>query len=500
MPVPNETDVRREKLNALAKAGVRAYPSVAKRTATAADALEHFAAWSSSKKTITLAGRLLTTRVHGALIFADLKDASGKIQILVKEDVVGDGPFSSFRDCVDPADFVEATGTLFETKRGEKTLEVSSWKMLSKALLPLPEKWHGLADQELRYRHRELDLISNPEVRDIFAKRSKLIRVLRRALEDEGFEEVETPVLQAIPGGASARPFVTHHHALDIDLYLRIAPELYLKRLIVGGYEKVFEIGRQFRNEGIDWSHNPEFTSLEFYWAYQDYRGLMAFTEKLVTHAVKEVNGSLRVAHGEGAIDFAAPWPRVTFRDAIKTATGIDITDCTRAELVKEMKKLGIDSDYKGGDLGKLYDDLYKDTVRSRQIEPVFIVDYPVEMEPLAKTCDDDPRFVQRFQLIAGTVELLKAYTELNDPIDQLKRFTAQQDLREAGDDEAQQIDRAFIKALEHGLPPTAGWGMGIDRFAALLANVRSVKEAILFPTLRPDAEPLKKQSPRKKK
>lgn len=480
-----ETDVRREKLRALQAAGIATYPSTANRNATCAETLENFSDWEKNKREVILAGRLLTTRVHGGLIFADLKDASEKLQILLKQDIVGDDAFILFRDRIDPADFVEVTGTLFETKRGEKTLEVKAWKILAKALLPLPEKWHGLADQELRYRYRELDLISNPEIRAIFSKRAKLIRSLRRSLEDEGFEEVETPVLQTIPGGASAKPFITHHNALDMDLYLRIAPELYLKRLVVGGYEKVFEIGRQFRNEGIDWSHNPEFTSLEFYWAYQDYRGLMDFTEQLVTKAVQEVNGSLKLAYGEDSIDFTAPWPRLTFRAAIKDACGLDILDLPKDELIEAMKKLGIESDYAQAGLGKLYDDLYKDTVRSRQIQPAFIIDYPIEMEPLAKKCEHDPRFVQRFQLIAGGVELLKAYSELNDPIDQLARFKSQQDLREKGDEEAQLIDYTFVKALEHGLPPTAGWGMGIDRFAALLANVRSVKEVILFPILR---------------
>jgi lysyl-tRNA synthetase class 2 len=264
---------------------------------------------------------------------------------------------------------------------------------------------------------------------------------------------------------------------------------LYLKRLIVGGYERVFEIGRQFRNEGIDWSHNPEFTSLEFYWAYQEYRGLMDFTERFIQDVIRQVNGSLVVPHGESSIDFSGPWPRKTFRAAIREACGIDIVGLSRDELLAEMKRVGVQTDDQGADLGKLYDDLYKDTVRSRQMEPLFIIDYPIEMEPLAKKCEDDPRFVQRFQLIAGTVELLKAYSELNDPIDQLDRFRAQQALRESGDDEAQHIDMAFVTALEHGMPPTAGWGMGVDRFVALLANVRTLKEVILFPTLRPAAD-----------
>jgi lysyl-tRNA synthetase, class II len=485
----DESQVRREKLKALKGAGINAYPSTVERTATVGDALANFDVWSEKKKTLTIAGRILTTRLHGALAFADVQDATGKIQVLFKRDDVGPDAFTLFSDRIDPADFVEITGTLFMTNRGERTLLVSTWRLLAKALLPLPEKFHGLTDTEIRFRKRELDLIANPDVRAAFKKRSQLIRALRNALDAEGFEEVETPVLQPIAGGAMARPFVTHHHALDIDLYLRIAPELYLKRLIVGGYEKVYEIGRQFRNEGIDWSHNPEFTSLEFYWAYQDYRGLMDFTEQLLKEVIQNVNGSLAVRFRDEDIDFGGDWPRMTFREAIKKGSGIDIVEMKRPQLLKEMKRLNIDVDPQAG-LGKLYDELYKETVRKNQVQPVFITDYPIEMEPLAKRCEDDPRFVQRFQLLAGRLELLKAYSELNDPIDQLERFQNQQELRESGDEEAHQVDMAFVEALEHGLPPTAGWGMGIDRFAMMLADVSSVKEIILFPTLRPEHQP----------
>ena len=483
----DESQVRREKLAKLQSLGLVAYPSTVERTSTIGMALEQYETLAAEVASVTLAGRVMTTRVHGALIFADLRDASGKIQMLLKLDDVGAETFERFRDLIDPADFVQATGTLFTTNRGEKTLLVTSWRILVKALLPLPEKFHGLSDTEVRFRQRELDLISNPDVRVAFKKRSQLIRALRNALDEEGFEEVETPMLQAIAGGASARPFITHHNALDIDLYLRIAPELYLKRLVVGGYEKVYELGRQFRNEGIDWSHNPEFTSLEFYWAYQDYRGLMEFTERLLKGVVEQVNGGLKLHYRDEEVDFSGAWPRLTFRDAVKNACGVDIANVTREELVAKMKSLKIEFDPKEG-LGKLYDELYKETVRKHQVQPVFIIDYPIEMEPLAKRCEDDPRFVQRFQLLAGRLELLKAYSELNDPIDQLQRFEAQQALREGGDEEAQQIDQTFVAALEHGLPPTAGWGMGIDRFAMMLANVPNVKEIILFPTLRPES------------
>ncbi len=483
----DEIEVRKEKLAALEQGGIRPYPSKSQRDCRLADVLDNFDAWSGETKQLTLAGRVMTIRVHGGLLFFDLRDESGKLQCLLKLDLIGAEPFELFRDRLDPGDFVQATGTLFTTNRGEKTLQVSEWKLLTKALRPLPEKFHGLKDVELRFRRRELDLISNPEVRDAFRKRSLIIRTLREILDREGFEEVETPMLQPIPGGATAKPFVTHHNALDMDLYLRIAPELYLKRLVVGGYEKVYEIGRQFRNEGIDWSHNPEFTSLEFYYAYQDYLGLMDFTEKLLTETITKVNGSLQVQFQGEAIDFSAPWPRVRFKDAIFTACGIDITVLNQAELVKKMQALKIDCDYKTATLGKLYDELYKETVRKEQVQPLLVLDYPIEMEPLAKKCEDDPRFVQRFQLIAGRLELLKAYSELNDPVDQLERFRTQQAQREAGDEEAQSIDQMFVESLEQGLPPTAGWGMGLDRFTMMLTDMHSVKEVILFPTLRPE-------------
>ncbi|MFZ2803889.1 MAG: lysine--tRNA ligase [Patescibacteria group bacterium] len=484
----DESIVRREKLAALQEAGTTAYPATVERSATIGEVLERFDTFEASKEQVTIAGRVLTTRVHGALIFADIIDASGKLQILLKQDDLGQA-FDQFRDRIDPADFIQATGTVFVTKRGERSLEVASWKILSKALLPLPEKFHGLSDIETRFRKRELDLISNPEVRHTFRVRTQVIRALREIMDREGFEEVETPILQPIPGGASARPFITHHHALDIDLYLRIAPELYLKRLIVGGYEKVYEIGRLFRNEGIDWSHNPEYTSMEFYWAYQDYRGLMDFTEKLLTEVIARVNqGKLVVKFREHEINFATPWPRLTFRAAIKEACGLDIATADREQVIKKMLALKIDFDPKEPNMGKLYDELYKETVRKAQIQPCYIIDYPIEMEPLAKRCEDDPRFVQRFQLIAGGIELLKAYSELNDPIDQLQRFRDQQSMREAGDEEAQHIDGAFIEALEHGMPPTAGWGMGIDRFVMMLTDAPSLKEVILFPTMRPES------------
>lgn len=483
----DEIEIRRSKLRALREEGVDPYPSLAERTARCADTHASFDSWSEDGVAVSLAGRIMITRIHGAMLFADLRDETGQIQIQLTLDRNGKEAYERFRDRIDPADFVQVTGTLFKTKRGEETVAVTDWKLLAKTLRPLPEKFHGLKDVELRYRDRELDLVANEETRTVFRLRSRTIRALREYLDASGFEEVETPVLQAIPGGATARPFVTHHNALNHDFYLRVAPELYLKRCVVGGYEKVYELGRQFRNEGIDWSHNPEFTSLEFYWAYQDYRGLMEFTERYLATVIEQLLGTTTVRFDGNEIDFTPPWPRETFRDAVRKRSGIDLLGMDREALVRAMQGLKIDCDYAQAGLGKLYDELYKETVRKAQIQPLYVYDYPIEMEPLAKKCEHDTRLVQRFQLLAGSLELLKAFSELNDPEDQLERFRVQNELREAGDEEAQRIDMTFVRALEHGLPPTAGFGMGVDRFVMMLADQRSVKDVILFPTLRPE-------------
>jgi lysyl-tRNA synthetase class 2 len=488
MTVKDEFHIRMDKVEAIRSSGELPYPSISHRTALISEALEHFGAWSTEQKTVILSGRIMTTRIHGKMAFADLEDASGLIQIQLTEDRSGIESFSHFLDQVDPADFLEVKGVLFLTKRGQQSVAVTEWKILAKALRPLPEKWHGLKDVEIRYREREMDLVSNAEVRQVFRTRSKIIRAFRRRLDLAGFDEVETPILQPIAGGATARPFMTHHNALNHDFYLRIAPELYLKRCVVGGYEKVYELGRQFRNEGVDWSHNPEFTSLEFYWAYQNYEGLMVFTEELISGVVQDVLGTLKISFDEKEIDFTPPWPRKRFRDAIKESCGIDIEGMSRESLMSVMREKKMDVDSKA-DLGTMYDDLYKETVRKYQIQPMFIIDHPIEMEPLAKKCEYDSRYVQRFQLLAGGLEMLKAYTELNDPIDQRERFELQDQLREEGNEEAQTIDEAFLRAMEHGLPPTAGWGMGIDRFVMMFTNQKSLKDVILFPTLKPSVE-----------
>ncbi len=487
--VPDFKTVRLGKLKEIIKRGVNPYPSQVKRTHACQEALFNFKKLSLKEIVITLAGRLKSIRLHGGSCFSHLEDGSGKIQLYFRKNLLNQEDrimnYDFFRDLIDTGDFLEVTGTLFKTKKGEKTLLVKDYKLLSKSLAPLPEKWHGLKEIEIRYRKRYLDLIANPEVKRIFQKRSLIIKTLRSLLDNYGFIEVETPILQLIPGGAIAQPFITHHYALDLDLYLRIAPELYLKKLIMGGFEKVYEIGRSFRNEGIDWSHNPEFTLCEFYWAYKDYQELMDFTEELVVNLIKKINDNLKVRYKNNILDFTKPWPRKTFKEAVKEGSGIDVTKITRLDLIKKMKKMKIESDYKA-DLNKLYDDLYKDTVRNKIIQPVIIYDYPIEMEPLAKKCEDNPNFVQRFQIIAGGLELNKAYSELNDPQDQLERFKEQQKLRKKGDKEAQFLDLDFIEALEYGMPPCAGCGIGIDRLVMLLTGVNSLKEVILFPTLKP--------------
>jgi len=474
----DERAVRLQKLEALKAAGLDPYPVEANGTATCGEALASFDEWMAAGKELAIDGRIMSIRVHGQMMFADLQDESGRIQLLFKEDETPEA-FVLFRDTIDPGDFVEAAGTLFVTKRGEKSLKVASWTVLAKAILPLPEKWHGLQDVETRFRQRELDLVSNAEVRERFRIRSRLVSSLRRFLDEQGFLEVETPMLQPIPGGANARPFVTHHNALDVDLYLRIAPELYLKRLVVGGFEKVYEIGRCFRNEGIDPSHNPEFTMLELYWAYADKEEFISFLEKMLSRMVKEALDK----------DFGAPWPRLTFRDAVKEATGIDV-DLLKNEkdVIAAVKAAKVKVDFKNCvGLGEYLDELYKKTARAKLEGPVWVFDYPVEMKPLTARVPGQPDKSASVQLIINGAEIVNAYYhELHDPFDQRERFMEQQKLSEQGSEEAQRMDTLFLESLEHGMPPTSGMGMGIDRLVAILTGAPSLKEVILFPTLRP--------------
>lgn len=483
-----ESAVRLEKLRALQKEGVDPYPSASRRTHAIGRVLASFDELEGSKEKVTVTGRVMAMRGHGGACFADIEDGSGKIQLHIKKDVIGAEAYALLEQTVDRGDFLQVEGVAFVTKRGERSLEASSWTMLAKAIRPLPDKWHGLADVEIRYRRRELDLVANPEVREIFRKRSALVAAIREFMAEDGFMEVETPILQPVPGGATARPFVTHHNALDIDLFLRVAPELYLKRLIAGGYERVFEIARCFRNEGIDHLHNPEFTQIEFYQAYADYKDLMKMTERLLTRVVEKTIGKLQVEHDGRAVDFAAPYPRITFRDAILEYGGPDIDLVRdRADLAKEAQKMNVEVAPSDG-AGAIMDSLFKKLVRPKIINPTFVIDHPVELSPLAKRHHDNPRYAERFQLLLGAgTELINAFSELNDPLDQRERFAEQEKLRALGDEEAQRLDEDFLGALEIGLPPTAGFGMGIDRLSAILTGSHGIKEVILFPTLRPE-------------
>lgn len=496
--MPEERDVRLSKLEALRKAGMDPYPKTAERSHEVGELLAAFDDLVKSEETVILSGRIMTIRVHGGMMFADIRDESGQVQLVFKEDSLSEA-FNMFRDCIDPGDFVEAHGSAFLTKRGEKSVLVADWRILSKALLPLPEKWHGLSDIEIRFRQRELDLISSPDVRQRFVIRSRLVSSMRTFLDSDGFLEVETPVLQTLAGGAAARPFVTHHNALGIDLYLRIAPELFLKRLVIGGMEKVYEIARCFRNEGIDHSHNPEFTQIELYWAYAGKERFLSFIESMVTTMLTDTFGSTVVTRlpagqaGEsGNLDFTGPWPRLTFREAIMNACNIDIdTIKNREDLIAAVKKNKVKVDLsKAVGLGEDLDELYKKTARAKLTGPVWVLDYPVAMKPLAGRSPEDPEKSATAQLVVDGAEIINAYYyELNDPLDQRSRFDEQQKLSEQGSEEAQPKDEEFLTALEHGMPPTSGMGMGIDRLVAILTGAPSLKEVILFPTLRPKQE-----------
>lgn len=485
----DERSVRLEKKERLQALGFAPFALEPKRTAIVSDVVASFDAWCAEAKPISLAGRLLTIRVHGGMMFADIADESGKFQIAFKQDEIGEETFSQFRDLMDPGDIVEIHGHLFLTRRGEKSLSVTSWRPLSKALLPLPEKWHGLQDIETRYRARELDLLSNPEVRERFLIRSKLVSALRRFLDETGFIEVETPMLHPIPGGANARPFVTHHHALNADFYLRIAPELYLKRLLVGGFERVYEIGRCFRNEGIDHSHNPEFTMLELYWAYTQREPFMAFLEKMMQTMIEAALGKREVDVGGTILSFEGPFVRKTFRETILETTGLDIDtfeteDALRAAIADAGIRLDLSSCH---GRSECLDELYKKTGRAAIVQPTWVVDYPAEMKPLANVSPEDPTKSACAQLVIQGAEVVNAYYhELHDPIVQRERLEAQEQLANEGSQEAQRYDHAFIEALEHGMPPASGVGIGIDRFISLITGVGILKEVILFPTLRP--------------
>ena len=434
---------------------------------------------------VSLAGRIVNLRHHGKTCFAHLMDHTGRIQLYARADQLGDD-YTLFTD-LDLGDFIGATGEMMRTRTGELTLAVKAFTFLAKSLRPLPEKWHGLKDVETRYRQRYVDLVVNPDSRRIFLLRSQIIRAIRAFLDGRGFVEVETPMMQPIPGGAIARPFKTHHNALDMDLYLRIAPELYLKRLVVGGFERVYEISRVFRNEGVSTRHNPEFTILEFYQAYADYTDLMELTEALFAELARSLLGTLTLAWGEHTIDLTPPWPRLPFFEALSQALGVVVTPATDpATLARAAAVRGLGG--AGGPADKIWKDVFDELVEPTLIQPTFVTDFPIELSPLAKRKRDNPRLVDRFEGYIGCRELVNAYSELNDPIDQLGRFREQAALAARGDDEAHWLDEDYVRALEYGMPPTAGEGIGIDRLVMLFADQPSIREVILFPHLRPEA------------
>lgn len=482
-----EREVRLAKLRKLKQAGINPYPSWGEGRVKIAAVLEDWQRLRDREEIITLAGRLRSLRAHGGSAFAHLEDDSGRLQVYLKKDAVGEESYNLFQETIDVGDFAAVSGTLFETKKGEKTLLVKKWRILTKTLLPLPEKWHGLKDVEIRYRQRYLDLLANKGAVEIAKKRILMTRSIRDFFEGEGFLEVETPVLQTMYGGAAARPFITHHNALNADFYLRVAPELYLKRLLVGGFEKVFELARCFRNEGIDYAHNPEFTQIEFYWAYATYEDLMKLMEKFFNYLLPRLSLPRQIEYRGQKVDFTPPYPRKSFRELLIEHAKLDIEDYPDAlSLCRKVKPLGIEVKEKDS-RGKMLDETYKTLVRSKIINPLYITDHPVDISPLAKRRADNPNYTERIQLLlGGGIELCNGFSELNDPLDQETRFKEQEKLRRAGEIEAEGYDEDFVEALKHGMPPAAGLGMGIDRLAALLTNSHNLKEVILFPTLKP--------------
>lgn len=477
---------RLNNLQALVNAGVEPYPARVKRTHTIAEVRTRYASGEAGEQQVTVTGRVKRVRIMGKMSFADLEDGTGTIQIVLRRDNVPENVYDElWKKIVDLGDFVGATGPLFVTKTQELSIEVHELQFLSKALKPMPDKWHGVRDSEKRYRRRYVDLLANPPVRDIFRTRAAIVRALREYLDGEGFLEVETPILQPLYGGAAARPFVTHHNQLHQDLYLRISFELYLKRLIVGGYDRVYEIGRDFRNEGVSFKHNPEFTQLEFYEAYTDYQGVMRRTEEMIAYVALQVTGGYMLTWQGHDIDLRPPWRRIPLRQAIAEATGIDYEAFPDAEsLAAEMRRLGHDPDPRSN-WGKLVDSLMAKYVEPHLIQPTFLIDYPRDVSPLAKGSPEDPRQVERFEGFMAGMEVCNAFSELNDPIDQLQRFVDENYRARHGDDEAHPIDEDYIEALSYGMPPTGGFGMGVDRLTMLFTDKDTIREVILFPHLR---------------
>jgi lysyl-tRNA synthetase class 2 len=474
---------RLAKLDELRELGVEPYPARYRVAESVSAAKNRFSSATTdeletTKPEVRLAGRLRAVRGHGKVSFVDLSDGADQIQLYLRRDDLDEMSWKAFR-LLDLGDFLGVEGTLFRTRSNELSVKVERLTVLAKAVRPMPEKYHGLADREARARQRYLDLLSNPESREIFETRSRIVSGVRRFLDDAGFIEVETPMMQPIPGGATARPFVTHHNTLDLDLYLRIAPELFLKRLIIGGMERVYELNRNFRNEGISTRHNPEFTMLEFYWAYADYELLMDFTEELVTTVARNAVGGLQVPWGDETIDFSRPWRRLTMRDAILEHSDLTPDDLAGRERMKATaRSVGVERIDERSD-GKLFEEIFEMTAEPRLMNPTFIMDYPRDISPLTKSKPDDPDVVERFELFIGGLEVANAYTELNDPSEQRRRLV-EQAAASGG-----QLDEDFVLAMEHGMPPTGGEGIGIDRLVMLLTNRQSIRDVILFPQLR---------------
>jgi lysyl-tRNA synthetase, class II len=481
--ISDEHKVRLEKVKKLRELGYEPWPMSKDTSAVAQEVIDDFQ--DEKSKQYQIAGRIIGLRAHGKTIFGHLQDRSGKIQFYIRKDMVGDKEFDFFLHYIDNGDIIWLDGQSFRTQKGEITLKVSKFALLSKCLHPLPEKFHGLSDVQVRYRQRYLDLISSAESREKFIKRSKIMSAMRHYLEDHGYIEVETPMLHPIPGGAAAKPFITHHNALDSDFYLRIAPELYLKRLVIGGMERVFEINRNFRNEGLSTRHNPEFTMIEFYTAYKDYHWAMDFTEHMLKYIIKQACDTLKVSFGDYELDFTQPFARMSITEAVKQYARLSDTDLSQANIDATLARNGINLEKKNASLAEKVFALFEEKVERQLIQPTFITDYAIEISPLAKRDPEKEGITSRFELFMAGMELANGFNELNDPHDQASRFWEQAQSHAEGDDEAHRFDADYVIALEHALPPTVGVGIGIDRLVMVATNTTSIKDVILFPTLK---------------